>query len=74
MTTDELRNNFSDAFIALVMDEAGGSTMDLSSEDQREAIVLALQDAIEFFSTPEFALAAATLADCWGMRRDTGVS
>ena len=54
MTTDELRNNFSDAFIALVMDEAGGSTMDLSSEEQREAIVLALQDAIEFFSAPEF--------------------
>jgi hypothetical protein len=54
MTHDELRNNFSDAFIALVMDEAGGSEMDLSSEDQREAIVLALQDAIEFFSTPEF--------------------
>lgn len=54
MTTDELRNNFSDAFIALVMDEAGGTEMDLSSEDQREAIVLALQDAIEFFSTPEF--------------------
>jgi hypothetical protein len=54
MTNEELRNNFSDAFIALVMDEAGGSTMDLSSEDQREAIVLALQDAIEFFSAPEF--------------------
>ena len=54
MTTDTLRNNFSNAFIALVMDEAAGSTMDLSSEDQREAIVLALQDAIEFFSTPEF--------------------
>ena len=54
MTTATLRNNFSDAFIALVMDEAAGSTMDLSSEDQREAIVLALQDAIEFFSTPEF--------------------
>ena len=54
MTNEELRNNFSDAFIALVMDEAGGSTMDMSSEDQREAIVLALQDAIEFFSAPEF--------------------
>ena len=30
------------------------SEMDLSSEHDREAIVLALQDAIEFFSTPEF--------------------
>jgi hypothetical protein len=49
MTHDELRNNLTDAFIALVMNE-----MDLSSEDEREAIVLALEDAIEFFSTPEF--------------------
>ena len=54
MTHDELRNNLTDAFIALVMDDPGFSTMDLPSEDQREAIVLALQDAIEFFSTPEF--------------------
>ena len=55
MTTDTLRNNFSDAFIALVMEEnMHSSEMDLSSEDQREAIVLALQDAIEFFSTTEF--------------------
>jgi hypothetical protein len=49
MTHDELRNNLTDAFISLVMNE-----MDLSSEDEREAIVLALEDAIEFFSTPEF--------------------
>ena len=54
MTRDELRNNLTDSFIALVMDDPGFSTMDLSSEDQREAIVLALQDAIEFFATPEF--------------------
>ena len=55
MTADTLRNNFSDAFIALVMEEnMHSSEMDLSSEEQREAIVLALQDAIEFFSTPEF--------------------
>lgn len=54
MTRDELRNNLTDSFIALVMDDPGFSTMDLSSEDQREAIVQALQDAIEFFSTPEF--------------------
>ena len=54
MTRDELRNNLTDAFIALVMDDPGFSTMDLPSEDQRETIVLALQDAIEFFSTPEF--------------------
>ena len=54
MTNDTLRHNYTDAFIALVMDEAAGSTMDLSSEDQREAIVLALQDAIEFFSAVEY--------------------
>jgi len=54
MTHDELRNNWSDAIIALVMNEASAAAMDLSSEDEREAIVLALQDAIEFFSTPEF--------------------
>jgi hypothetical protein len=54
MTNDELRNNWSDAIIALVMNEASAAAMDLSSEDEREAIVLALQDAIEFFSTPEF--------------------
>ena len=54
MTNDELRRNLSDAFISLVMNEANGSTLDLSSDEQREAIALALQDAIEFFSTPEF--------------------
>ena len=54
MTHDELRNNWSDAIIALVMNEASAAAMDLSSEDEREAIVQALQDAIEFFSTPEF--------------------
>jgi hypothetical protein len=54
MTHDELRNNWSDAIIALVMNEASAAAMDLSSEDEREAIVLALQDAIEFFATPEF--------------------
>jgi hypothetical protein len=48
MTHDELRNNLTDAFIALVMNE-----MDLSSEDDRATIVLALEDAIEFFATPE---------------------
>jgi hypothetical protein len=54
MTNEELRNNWTDAFIALVMNEASAAAMDLSSEDEREAIVQALQDAIEFFSTPEF--------------------
>ena len=54
MTHDELRNNWSDAIIALVMNEASAAAMDLSSEDEREAIVMALHDAIEFFSTPEF--------------------
>ena len=54
MTNEELRNNWTDAIIALVMNEASAAAMDLSSEDEREAIVLALQDAIEFFATPEF--------------------
>ena len=54
MTHDELRNNWTDAIIALVMNEASAAAMDLSSEDEREVIVQALQDAIEFFATPEF--------------------
>jgi hypothetical protein len=36
------------------MNEASATATDLSSETERETIVLALQDAIEFFSTPEF--------------------
>ena len=52
---EELRRRWTDAFIAIVMAEnMHSSEMDLSSEHDREAIVLALQDAIEFFSTPEF--------------------
>ena len=51
MTTDTLRNNFSDAFIALVMDSAEGSSLDVH---HRDAIILALQDAIEFFSAVEY--------------------
>ena len=54
MTNEELRNNWTDAFIALVMNEASATATDLSSETERETIVLALQDAIEFFSAPEF--------------------
>ena len=54
MTNEELRNNWTDAFIALVMNEASATATDLSSETERETIVLALQDAIEFFSAPDF--------------------
>ena len=54
MTNEELRNNWTDAFISLVMNEASATATNLSSETERETIVLALQDAIEFFSTPEF--------------------
>tara|TARA_B100001093_G_scaffold505261_1_gene562334 strand:- start:898 stop:1131 length:234 start_codon:yes stop_codon:yes gene_type:complete len=72
---EELRRRWTDVFIVTVMEEnTHSSEMDLSSEHDREAIVLALQDAIEFFSSPEFGIAAATLADCWAMRRDTGAS
>tara|TARA_A100000172_G_scaffold64418_2_gene43890 strand:- start:3554 stop:3724 length:171 start_codon:yes stop_codon:yes gene_type:complete len=51
MTTDELRHNYADAFIALVMDGAEGSALDVH---HRDAIILALQDAIEFFSAAEY--------------------
>jgi len=54
MTHEELRSNWTDVIIALVMNDASAAGVDLSSEDERETIVLALQDAIEFFSTPEF--------------------
>ncbi len=54
MTHEDLRNNLTDAIIAFVMNDASAAGVDLSSEDERETIVLALQDAIEFFSTPEF--------------------
>ena len=54
MTHEELRSNWTDVIITLVMNDASAAGVDLSSEDERETIVLALQDAIEFFSTPEF--------------------
>jgi len=54
MTHEELRSNWTDVIITLVMNDATAAGVDLSSEDERETIVLALQDAIEFFSAPEF--------------------
>ena len=54
MTHEELRASYANAFISMVMDDATATGVDLSSEDERETIILALQDAIEFFSTPEF--------------------
>ena len=54
MTTDTLRHNYADAFIALVMDSAEGSSLDVH---HRDAIILALQDAIEFFSAVEYGTA-----------------
>jgi len=54
MTHEELRASYANAFISMVMDDATATGTDLSSEDERETIILALQDAIEFFSTPEF--------------------
>ena len=51
MTNDTLRRNYTDAFIALVMDSAEGGSMDVH---HRDAIILALQDAIEFFSAVEY--------------------
>ncbi len=51
MTPDALRRNYADAFIALVMDSAEGDSMDVH---HRDAIILALQDAIAFFSAVEY--------------------
>jgi len=51
MTNDTLRHNYTDAFIALVMDSAEGGSMDVH---HRDAIILALQDAIEFFAAVEY--------------------
>jgi len=51
MTPDAMRRNYADAFIALVMDSAEGGSMDVH---HRDAIILALQDAIEFFSAVEY--------------------
>ena len=53
MTPDTLRRNYTDAFIALVMDGAEGSSLDVH---HRDAIILALQDAIEFFATVEYGI------------------
>lgn len=74
MTNEELRNNWTNAFISLVMNEACATATDLSSETERETIVLALQDAIEFFSSPEFGIAADTLMAGWMSRRDKEAS
>jgi len=51
MTPDTLRRNYTDAFIALVMDGAEGDPLDVH---HRDAIILALQDAIEFFAAVEY--------------------
>jgi hypothetical protein len=54
MTSEELRQNFADAFISLVMNEASHTEMNLSSDDERLVIIQALEDAIAFFDNPEF--------------------
>jgi hypothetical protein len=54
MTPEELRQNFADAFISLVMNEASSTEMNLSSDDERLVIIQALEDAIAFFDNPEF--------------------
>ena len=54
MTTEELRQNFADAFISLVMNEVSSTEMNLSSDDERLVIIQALEDAIAFFDNPEF--------------------
>ena len=51
MTPDTLRRNYTDAFIALVMDGAEGGSLGVH---HRDAIILALQDAIEFFAVVEY--------------------
>jgi hypothetical protein len=54
MTPEELRQNYADAFISLVMNDASSTEVDLSSEEERLVIIMALEDAIEFFDNPEF--------------------
>jgi len=54
MTPEELRQNFADAFISLVMNDNSSTDMNLSSDDERLAIIQALEDAIAFFDNPEF--------------------
>ncbi len=54
MTPEELRQNFADAFIGLVMNEVSSTEMNLSSDDERLVIIQALEDAIAFFDNPEF--------------------
>ena len=59
MTVDKLRKSFGDAFVQFLMDEDSvynwtGCDLDLCSESQRKAVVLALQDTITFLSTTKF--------------------
>jgi hypothetical protein len=54
MTPEELRQNYADAFISLVMNDTSAAGVELSSEEERLVIIMALEDAIEFFDNPEF--------------------
>ena len=54
MTPEELRQNYADAFISLVMNDTSSTEVDLSSEEERLVIIMALEDAIAFFDNPEF--------------------
>ena len=48
------RQDWANYFIENVMDEVSGTPIDLSNENDREVIILALQDAVEFFNNLEF--------------------
>lgn len=59
MTVDKLRKSFGDALVQFLMDEDSvynwtGCELDLSSDTQREAVLLALQDTITFLSATKF--------------------
>ena len=59
MNIDKLRKSFGDAFVQFLMDEDSvynwvGCELDLSSDAQREAVMLALHDTIVFLSTKGF--------------------
>lgn len=49
MTKNELRQNLSQVVVDVVLGNVMGTDLDLSSEESREIVVMALMDAIGFF-------------------------
>lgn len=49
MTKNELRQNLSQVVVDVVLGNVMGTDLDLSNEESRETVVMALMDAIGFF-------------------------